>query len=94
MTCEESNCQVTAVYSDLLAIQELVSKEMDYVLDDYQSTKNNTREKWILKHRTIRLNEVYDRLSDLLDVVNVPENIPDNGLNKDEECDDDDCDCH
>lgn len=94
MTCEESNCQITAVYSDLQAIQALVAKEMDYVSDEYQSTDDNTRKKWVLKHRAIRLDEVYDRLSDLLDAVNVPENIPENDLNRDDECDDDDCNCH
>jgi len=89
MTCDEPNCQAIAVYSDLNCILELVSKEMDCVEDEYHKTQDNTHAKINLKERAISLDEIYDRISDLIEVVNVPENEP----IKDKECDDD-CDCH
>ena len=91
MTCKDDNCStISAVYSDLNCIIELVSKEMDYVAEDYRKTEDNTYAKMDLKKRAISLDEVYDRLKDLVETVNVPENEP----NKDNECDDDDCNCH
>ena len=90
MSCDNTNCQATAVYSDLKAILELVSNEMDYVSEDYQKTEDNTPRKMSLKQRAIRLDEMYDRVSDLIEVVNVPENE----RKENEECDDEDCDCH
>ncbi len=90
MTCNEPNCQAVAVYSDLNCILELVANEMDCVAEDYDRTKDNTYAKMDLKKRAISLDELYDRISDLIEVVNVPENEP----IKDKKCDDDDCDCH
>jgi len=76
MTCNEPNCQAVAVYSDLNCILELVANEMDCVAEDYDKTKDNTYAKMDLKKRAISLDELYDRISDLIEVVNVPENEP------------------
>jgi|TARA_B110001454_G_scaffold149401_1_gene138785 hypothetical protein len=89
MTCDKPDCQAVAVYSDLNCILDLVSKEMDWVAEDYHKTKDNTHAKMNLKERAISLDELYDRVSDLIEVVNVPENEP----IKDDKCDDD-CNCH
>tara|TARA_B110000467_G_C18297522_1_gene469025 strand:+ start:1250 stop:1522 length:273 start_codon:yes stop_codon:yes gene_type:complete len=90
MTCEEPNCQATAIYSDLKAILALVSKEMDCVSEEYDDTENHTKRKMHLKERAIRLDETYDRISDIIEIVNVPENE----TKENDECDDEDCNCH
>ena len=43
-----------------------------------------------LRERTTSLEEIYFRLGDIIDVVNVEENKTDS----EKECDDDDCNCH
>lgn len=96
MNCNEDICSSTrAIYQDLEAIQELVALEMDCITTTRQEMLSNKRERkngdiLQLRERIISLEEAYDRLGDILEVVNVEENKTDT----EKECDDDDCDCH
>ena len=90
MSCESENWQAKAAFSDLIDTIKLWSVEMDYVQTEYDEEPSCTEHKKRLLSRLHNLDEVYDRLCDLSEMVNVPENEP----VKDDECDDDDCDCH
>lgn len=99
MSCDSENWQAKSAYSDIIDTIKLISIEMDFLEIELDETelllpKTKTKEhKAIireLKERINRMNEVYDRLCDLSEMVNVPENEP----VKDDECDDDDCNCH
>ena len=96
MTCDGDMCSSTrAIYQDLEAIQELVALEMDCITTTRQEMLSDKRERKTgdilqLRERTISLEEAYDRLGDILEVVNVEENKTD----AEKECDDDDCNCH
>ena len=92
MSCDSENWQAKSAYSDLEKCIELLSYEMDCVQDEYNRTDDNTKAKHALKHRIIGQEELYDRLHDLKEMVNVSENKPED--QDTEECDDDDCDCH
>ena len=89
MSCDSENWQAKSAYSDLKDCIELLSYEMDCVQDEYQETADNTKAKHFLKTRIIRQEELFDRLHDLMEMVNVPENE-----DRNDECDDADCDCH
>ena len=90
MSCESENWQAKAAFSDLIDTIKLWATEMDYVETDYEAEPSCTRKKVELLKRLNVCEEVYDRLCDLSEMVNVPENEP----VKDNECKDDDCDCH
>ena len=92
MTCESENWQAKSAYSDLMDIIKLVSIEMDYVTVEHDRSCSGTDKRKSLNFRQELLEETYDRLQDLADMVNVPENNP---VEDDtDECEDDDCDCH
>jgi len=90
MSCESENWQAKATFSDLIDTIKLWAIEMDYVETDYEAEPWCTRKKVELLKRLNVCEEVYDRLCDLSEMVNVPENEP----VKDDECDDDNCNCH
>ena len=96
MTCDEDMCSsARAIYNDLEAIQELVVDELDCITQTRKEMLRNERERkkgdiLQLRERTTSLEEIYFRLGDILDVVNVEENKTDS----EKECDDDDCNCH
>jgi hypothetical protein len=90
MTCEYDNLEAKAAFSDLIDTIKLMSIEMDFVQTEYDEEPSCTENKKTLILRLRNLDEVYDRLLDLSERVNVPENEP----VKDDECNDDDCSCH
>lgn len=99
MSCDSENWQAKSAYSDIIDTIKLISIEMDCLEIELDETelllpKNKNKEQRAiireLKERIDRMNEVYDRLCDLSEMVNVPENEP----VEDDECNDDDCDCH
>jgi hypothetical protein len=86
MSCDSNNWQAQSAFSDLNTIVKLVSIEMDNIEEAIVMEEKGTREHKALSVRRVRLEEIYDRVSDLAETVNVPEN-------NHEECDDDDCNC-
>ena len=86
MSCNSENWQANSAFSDLTDIVKLVSVEMDNIEDSIGMQEKGTREYRELIVRKQRLDEIYDRVSDLAEMVNVPENDH-------QECDDDDCNC-
>ena len=90
MTCEYDNLEAKAAFSDLIDTIKLWSIEMDYVQTEYDEEFLCTEHKKRLLSRLHNLDEVYDRLCDLSERVNVPDNEP----VKDDKCDDDNCNCH
>jgi len=91
MTCEIENWQAKAAFSDIISIIKLHSQQMDYFEMSLVNVKVGTKkEKELEDMRTIS-EEVYDRLHDLADMVNVKEN---ESSKEDDTCDDDNCDCH
>ena len=73
-------------FSDLNTIVKLVAIEMDNIENAIAQVEQGTKEHKALSVRRVRLEEIYDRTSDLAEIVNVPEN-------NHEECNDDDCNC-
>lgn len=90
MTCEYDNLEAKAAFSDLIDTIKLLSIEMDYLEDEYDEEPKCTNKHLELVQRLNNLEEIYDRLCDLSERVNVPDNEP----VKNDECNDDDCDCH
>jgi len=90
MTCEYDNLEAKAAFSDLIDTIKLVAIEMDYLEDEYVEEPKCTNKHLELVARLNNLEEVYDRLCDLSEKVNVPDNDP----VTDDECDDDNCNCH
>jgi hypothetical protein len=90
MTCEYDNLEAKAAYSDLLDTIKLLATEMDVVTTEHDRACDGTDKKRRLKYRLENLDEIYDRLCDLSERVNVQENEP----VRDDECNDDDCSCH
>jgi len=100
MSCDSERWQSEAAYSDMKSCLSLLEKEMDMLEEDKtQATRterivfNGEIRARYLKSRYQSLEELYDRLSDLLDMVNCKEN-DEEPEEKPSECDDDDCDCH
>ena len=86
MSCDSNNWQAQSAFSDLNTIVKLVAIEMDNIEEAIVIEEKGTSVHKALSVRRVRLEEIYDRVSDLAEVVNVPEN-------NHEECDDDDCNC-
>ena len=86
MSCDSNNWQAQSAFSDLNTIVKLVAIEMDNIEEAIVIEEKGTSAHKALSVRRVRLEEIYDRVSDLAEVVNVPENDH-------EECDDDDCNC-
>ena len=86
MSCDSNNWQAQSAFSDLNTIVKLVAIEMDNIEEAIVMEEKGTSVHKALSVRRVRLEEIYDRVSDLAEVVNVPENDH-------EECDDDDCNC-
>ena len=86
MSCDSNNWQAQSAFSDLNTIVKLVAIEMDNIEEAIVMEEKGTSVHKALSVRRVRLEEIYDRVSDLAEVVNVPEN-------NHEECDDDDCNC-
>ena len=86
MSCNSTNWQAQSAFSDLNTIVKLVAIEMDNIEEAIALETRGTKEYKKLSVRKERLEEIYDRTSDLAEIVNVPENDH-------EECNDDDCNC-
>ena len=86
MSCDSNNWQAQSAFSDLNTIVKLVAIEMDNIEEAIVIEEKGTSVHKALSVRRVRLEEIYDRVSDLAEVVNVPEN-------NHEECNDDDCNC-
>ena len=86
MSCDSNNWQAQSAFSDLNTIVKLVAIEMDNIEEAIVIEEKGTSVHKALSVRRVRLEEIYDRVSDLAEVVNVPENDH-------EECNDDDCNC-
>ena len=86
MSCDSNNWQAQSAFSDLNTIVKLVAIEMDNIEEAIALEEKGTSLHKALSVRRVRLEEIYDRVSDLAEVVNVPENDH-------KECDDDDCNC-
>jgi len=90
MTCEYDNLEAKAAFSDLIDTIKLVSIEMDYLEDEFVEEPMCTKKHLEIVERLHNLEEIYDRLCDLSEKVNVADNDP----VTDDECDDDNCNCH
>lgn len=86
MTCESENWQAHSAFSDLTAITKLLAVEMDYVESAYDAACDGTDTKRTLKYRLENLEEIYDRVNDLADMVNVEENKTDDSDPCQEHC--------
>jgi len=86
MSCESNNWQAKSAYSDLNAISEIIAGEMDHIEEAICQVEEGTNAHNALSVRRRRMEEAFDRISDLAETVNVPENDH-------EECNDDDCNC-
>ena len=86
MSCESNNWQAKSAFSDLNAISDIIAKEIDSIETAICQVEQGTNEYKSLSVRRVRMEEAFDRISDLAETVNVPENDH-------EECNDDDCNC-
>jgi len=86
MSCESNNWQAKSAFSDLNAISDIIAKEIDSIETAICQVEQGTNEYKSLSVRRVRMEEAFDRICDLAETVNVPEN-------NHEECDDDDCNC-
>jgi hypothetical protein len=95
MPCEIENWQARAAFSDIIDTLKLHSQIMDYLEMELVNAKVGTKKEKNLEDMRTISEEVYDRLHDLADMVNVKENEPIQEDKRDDpECDDDNCDCH
>ena len=77
MSCNENYIN-QAVYQDLNDILNLISISIDDAEEDIKNIKFGTKKYNLFHQRCIDRNEMYDRISDLIEAVNIPENNTEN----------------
>ena len=85
MSENEINYEAKAAYNDLETIKDMIGKEMDYI-DDEANINPEHFDVELNKVRWRNIEEVYDRVCDLMEAINVSQNDICCSEDDDDEC--------